>query len=437
MLRLFPRSLLRDRSQIHHFVPLVLLVFAGEIIFALPFHIPRYFRPGFLDVFALSNSELGDIFAFYGVTAMICYFPGGPLADRFSARKLMSAALLATAVGGLLLLTGPDAEGIRWLFAYWGITTILLFWAAMIKAARQIGGEHTQGIAFGLLDGGRGLVAATAASVAVALFAYLLPVTLVSDTSSSSGDTRRNALQAVIIYYSLLTAVAGILIYRYFPEDTGSQHWRNPHPLSSALRLLINPRIWLQGVVVVCAYCGYKGLDNYGLYAFQILQLSEVDAAAFTAAAAFLRPVAAIAAGLLADRFQPSRVITLAFGLAAASYGLMLLSPAYTGISLMIANLSISAAAMFAIRGIYFALIHECQMPRNATGVAVGTISMLGFTPDIFFAPLAGRLLDRAPGVAGYHAYFLLLGAFAIIGIAASMALRVLNARNESVNREA
>ena len=46
------------------------------------------------------------------------------------------------------------------LYAYWGVTTILLFWAAMIRATREWGGASQQGRAFGILDGGRGAVAA-------------------------------------------------------------------------------------------------------------------------------------------------------------------------------------------------------------------------------------------------------------------------------------
>ena len=47
------------------------LVIAGEMIFGLPFHIARFFRPTFLDVFNFSNTQLGDVFAVYGITAMV------------------------------------------------------------------------------------------------------------------------------------------------------------------------------------------------------------------------------------------------------------------------------------------------------------------------------------------------------------------------------
>ena len=75
------------------------LILAGEVIFSLPFHIPRFFRPNMLEVFQLSNTSLGDIFAVYGVVALLAYFPGGTIADRFPPRILMCLSLAATGLG--------------------------------------------------------------------------------------------------------------------------------------------------------------------------------------------------------------------------------------------------------------------------------------------------------------------------------------------------
>ncbi len=69
---------------------IISLVIASEMIFSLPFHVIRYFRITLLDVFQTSNAKLGDAFAIYGIIAMISYFPSGIIADKFSARKLMS-----------------------------------------------------------------------------------------------------------------------------------------------------------------------------------------------------------------------------------------------------------------------------------------------------------------------------------------------------------
>src|SRR5690349_21693729 len=81
------------------------LVVAGEAVFALPFHIARYFRPTLLAVFGFTNTELGEAMAAYGVVAMLAYFPGGLLADRFTARSLVTISLLLTAAGGVYMTT--------------------------------------------------------------------------------------------------------------------------------------------------------------------------------------------------------------------------------------------------------------------------------------------------------------------------------------------
>jgi len=125
----------------HKWLTIFCLIVAGETIFGLPFHVIRYFRPTLLEVFNLTNTQIGDAIAIYGVTAMICYFPSGVIADRFSARKLMSISLFATALGGVWMVTIPNKIELSLIYGFWGITTILLFWSAMLRATREWGGK--------------------------------------------------------------------------------------------------------------------------------------------------------------------------------------------------------------------------------------------------------------------------------------------------------
>ena len=141
-------------------ITLVSLIIAGEAIFFLPFVLARIFRPTLLVVFDISNTELGIWFSIYGIVAMISYFFGGTLADRFQVRYLMAFALWFTSVGGLIMSFIPPSGTMKALYAFWGFTTICLFWAAMIRATREWGGAGFQGRAFGWLEGGRGAVAA-------------------------------------------------------------------------------------------------------------------------------------------------------------------------------------------------------------------------------------------------------------------------------------
>lgn len=395
------------------------LVFAGEIIFSLPFHITRFFRYTFLEVFGFSNAELGDIFAVYGILAMLAYFPGGAIADHFSARKLMSLSLLATAIGGLLMAQVPGFWAMAILFGYWGLTSILLFWAALIKTTREWGGEAKQGAAFGILDGGRGLIAAITATIAVWLLALLLP----TDLETLTPAVREYALQSVIYFYSFMTLLAAILVWFIIPHSDMKAVARVPvwQGMADVIR---KPVVWLQAIIIICAYSAYKALDNYGLYAQVAFNLNELEAAEFVTNGAYLRPIAAIIAGFIVDRFVASRVIAIFFVVLATSYALLGFAPVSGfAVHYLYANIIVTFVTVFGIRGVYFALIEETKINRKVTGTAVGLISVIGFTPEVYFASIAGRLLDAAPGIAGHQHVFLMLAGFAVIGIMATVLL--------------
>ena len=193
---------------------LLALIISGEAIFILPFVLARVFRPTVLEVFDLSNLELGFIFSVYGIVAFFAYVLGGPLADKYNARMLIVIALISTSVGGLFLASIPSYTGMKFLFGFWGMTTILLFWAALIRATRELGGEKFQGIAFGFLDGGRGLVSALIGTMTVVVFAYFLPLDIELSTSSE----RTYALQRVIYFMVVFIVVVSITVFYLLPS---------------------------------------------------------------------------------------------------------------------------------------------------------------------------------------------------------------------------
>jgi nitrate/nitrite transporter NarK len=400
------------------------LVVAGEAIFGLPFVMVRIFRPTVLDVFGLSNTDLGAMFSLYGLVAMASYFPGGPLADRFPARRLMTAALLATAAGGLVYATLPERPTLMGLYAAFGLTTILLFWAAMLRATREWGGDDAQGRAYGFLDGGRGLVAAVIATLSVGLFSQMLP-----DPETASLEVRRAAMRSTILYFTAGTAIAAALVWALVPERETSASPGLRIDRRQVGRVLRKPTLWLQAVIVVCAYVGYKSTDDLSLLARDALGYDDVEAAALGTAVFWVRPVAAAGAGLLADRLGGSRVIGVCFLLLTAFGAAVALASGLGVAWLLWAAVLSTAAFLYALRGVYFAVFDEGHVPVELTGTAVGVVSVIGYTPDIFMGPVMGALLDGAPGVAGHQHVFWLISASAAVGAVATWAFREVAAR--------
>ena len=402
-------------------LPILALIFAGEAIFFLPFVIPRIFRPTVLAVFEINNTQLGAFFSLYGIIALVSYLIGGPLADRFAPSKLISVALFLTAAGGVCLVLFPFSSTMLWLYGFWGMTTILLFWAALLRTTRIIGGE-TQGLAFGLLDGGRGLIGAVAASIGVWIFSYFIQ----TDLSDLQAADRRQAFIKVILFFVILVILAGVFVY--FSLRSFDKVKANTKPkiqYKDVLRVMKLPQVRFQAIIILCAYCGYKATDDFSLLAQDVLGYDEVQAASVGTLGFWIRPIAAIAAGYLADKVSSSKMIMYCFALMSLSSLLLSYSMEHLNIAVwIIFVIMTSSAGVYALRGLYFAIMEELEVPLSFTGTAIGVVSIIGFTPDIFMGPLMGFLLDRSPGVDGHRHLFLFLFAIAFVGFVSSVLCR-------------
>lgn len=391
------------------------LVVAGEAIFMLPFVLARVFRPTLLAVFEITNLQLGTFFSVYGVVAMAAYLFGGPLADRFAPAKLMAVALFTTALGGLYMTTIPNPAEMKLLYGFWGITTILLFWAGMIKATRRLGGEEVQGLAFGVLDGGRGLVSAIMGSSAVFLLAWFLP----TDIRSATLPQRTEAFTHVIQFVSALVFVMSVIVWFVLPKKRAvPSKTANPLSFSGLRSVLKMPAVWLQSLLIICAYSGYKVTDDFSLLAQDMLNFDEVDAAKVGTISLWMRPIAAIGAGFLADKLSPSKMMYSGFGFTLLGGILIGFGFANASIAWLVFLAIVSTClGVFALRGLYFAIMQEAEIPLAVTGTAVGIASIVGYTPDIFMGPIMGVLLDNSPGATGHQHVFLLLAGFSVAGL--------------------
>ena len=404
------------------------LIVAGEAIFTLPYHVTRFFRPTVLEVFGLSATELGVAQAAYGVVAMAAYALGGPLADRYPARKLLAGSLWLTACGGLYLATFPGYYGAMFIWGFFGLSTILFFWAALIKATRAWGGNAEQGLAYGVLDGGRGLLAAILASVGVLVFSLAFP----DGYEAASMSDKRDALQQIILGYTVVTAATGVLVWFSLRGLSDSLPLGRPALFGHFWEVLRIPAVWLQTVVLVCAYTSYKAFDQYALFAVRGHGIDELDAAQIITVGAWTRPVAALLLGLLGDRFGASRMAAVCFILLIASHGFFAFTGAALGtISVILANTVVTGIAIYGLRSLYFALFQEGQIPMAITGTAIGVVSVIGYTPDIYVAAVAGYLIDRSPGLPGFQHMFLGLLVTAIIGAVAAWAFHRLPSQTQ------
>ena len=404
------------------FYLILLIILAGEAIFILPFVLSRIFGITFLEVFELSNYQQGVCFSVYGIVALISYLFGGSLADRYKPNVLISLALILTAIGGFTLATYPSYAILVSIYGFWGFTTIFLFWSAMIKATRVWGGHTNQGKAFGFLDGGRGLVAAGIGTIGILIYDYLVG----EDLKSTTIEERKSAFNIVIITSSFIITGIGVLVFFFlkFKPTGDATVYSNSNKINLGDLIAVSklPSVLWLSLIILCAYVGYKMTDNYALYASTVMKFDNIQSTKIATVLLYLRPLVGVVIGFLADRTNPSKwmilgFVTMVLGSILFSSGLITEGfYAFFFISLLTTVLGV-----YAVRVLYFAVLEEGHIPLALTGTAVGVISFVGYTPDIFFGLIKGYLLDQNNNIIGHQHVFMVFGAFALLGLIASI----------------
>jgi MFS family permease len=395
---------------------------AAESIYILPYVLARVFRPTFLDVFNLTNLELGGLFSTYGTVAFFSYLYGGVLADRYSPRKLLSISLIFTSLGGLIMMTYPSYFIMQLLFAYWGFTTVFIFWAPMLKATRAIGGVKMQGKTFSFLDGGRGIVASSIGLIGVLIFSILIT----KDVSSLTLSEKQEVFKYVIGASSLIVFIIGIVVYTYLKIELKDDE--KIGNIKSLIKLTKLKSVWLISFIILCAYMGYKITDVYSLYASEVMLFDEINAARVGALQQYLRPIVCISVAFFTDK--NGNINNILIGFFVMMLGSILFASGLIRVSmnmLFFISLIIVATGTYAIRGLYFSVLKDGKIPYILSGTAIGLISMVGYSPDIFATPLYGYLLDNYPGIKGHQYVYLLLFISSIFGIYVSLKFKKLN----------
>ena len=399
---------------------ITLLILSGELIYLLPYVLPRIFRPTFLEVFNLNNLQLGSLFSVYGIIALLSYVYGGVISDKFQPKKLMSYSLFFTSFGGLVLASYPSYFVLQILYGYWGFTTVFLFWGAMIKATRVWGGTDNQGQAFGFLDGGRGLVAASMGSLGILIFS----VFLINDIELTSLTERKEAFRYVILFSSFMIFLTGLWVL--FFMDSNQKDQKNnvisSNSFSNIKTVLKIQSVWLIMIIIISAYVGYRVTDIYSLYASDVMFFNQIEAANVSSLQLYLRPLVCILIAMLADKssyiyFIVFGFVTMLIGSTIFAFGIVQLNMNFV----FYLSLIIVATGTYAIRALYFSIMQEGRIPLVLTGTAVGLISVVAYTPDIFAPPIFGYFLDKYPGLLGHQYVFTISVLFSILGLLASI----------------
>ncbi|MDQ7095144.1 MFS transporter [Desulfosporosinus sp. PR] len=408
-------------KSLKKWVRLAILCIGAGMIYQLPLLQMTYYKP-LQAALKLTNEQLGFLTSTYGLVAMFCYFPGGWLADHVSSRKLLAISYVATGLGGFYLATYPSYQLTILLYGYWGVTAILTYWPALIKATRDLGDSSEQGRLFGFLEGGRGLASTFVGMAILFVFAKLGEGVL--------------GLSWVINLYALMCVAAGILTWLLFEDlrlsETSESLW------AGVIRAIKMPVVWIIGVIIFCTYTMFAGQSYLTPYVTDIFGASVSLAALLGLVRTYaLQTLGAPVGGIIVDKVgSATKIIVCGFIVMLISLGLFLLIPGKPNLLvLVIINMIVLGLIVYVMRGIYYATVDEVKIPSSFTGAAVGLASLIGFLPDAFIYPLFGRWMDSHAGIAGYKIIFTYLTVIGAIGLVfAVILLGMIKSKNVAKN---
>ncbi|MFJ3468515.1 nitrate/nitrite transporter [Pseudomonas sp. NPDC090201] len=412
-----PAASVAKSDKATRYLQLMLLVLAAGAIYPI-LYLRQVYQTTMLEVFQINHSELGYLYSMLGTIFLISYLPSGWLADRIAPRFLIFFSLVATGALGLWYSTVPSMTGLMIIFGCWGLTTGLTFWASVLKRVKMIAQHSEQGRFFGILDGGRGLVEALLATVALGLFAYAI---------GTGGQTAAEGFRHVVYLYSFICIGLGcLLVMVKDPKSVAAEASATDekHNLFKDLATLVKiPELWLVTAIVFCGYHIFWATYSFSDY-LQGSGMTAVMAGTITTIKLWMRPVGGIGGGWLGDKYSNISVLIVALALATLAMAGLVVFPAFNNLGLLVVTVIFIGLMTYAIRGLYWAILDTCNIPLRITGLAIGIVSVVGYLPDTFIPLINGYLTEHYPGAAGYQLYFSYIAFVGLIGTLAALTLR-------------
>ena len=379
-----------NKAFIKKYGTLLLLATGAGIIFQLPYIRETFYVP-IQNAMNLSNAQMGLLSSGYATMSLFSYFIGGIIADKFSARKLLTFSFIATGALGLWFSTFPGYTISRVIFVLMGISTIITYWSACIKATRMLGTEEEQGRLFGLQEGLRGIMNA------LLVFGMTAAFTHFADEVAGAS--------AAIKVCSIVVIIIGILNFIFIEDTKKEENSESFIDVTKGMfKVLLIPRVWLLVAIVFTAYSVYGLIAYATTFAQKFYGLSAASAATLGGIRYLIQGAGGIVGGFLADKLKSRFKVIIGgcIGLA-LSFGLFIVVPSKASLCVMVvANFFVGLFFIYAVRSQYFAVHDDAGIPLNMSGRVSGIASCLGYTPDIFMYTLVGSWMDNY-GRTGYN----------------------------------
>jgi MFS family permease len=402
-----------NQEKSRRYFQFLLVVLAAGAIFPV-IYLRTNYQETMLQVFNMTLPQLNNIYSVLGMVFVVGYFPSGLLSDKFSAKKLLGISLFGTALGGFWFAQVPSYSSVLIIFSLWGFFSVFTFWSSHMKIVKLLAKGNEEGRFFGILDGGRGVVEAVLASVAIMVFSRILG-------GSLELLDKRAALVGVIYMYSAVLLVTSILIMIFVEDDKkilAANNVTAPKLNMADLKSLFkNKYVYLHGAIIFMGYAVFWTVYYLGGFMETNIGVDPVSVATLMVVVLWMRPVGGIIGGFLADKFGKTPVQMGSLLGAALCLLAIAMLPATAGVTVFYGLVVLTGIFLYAIRGTYWSLLGDCKINPAIIGTAIGVISFIGYLPDIILPQFNSFLFTTFGDAGGYNAYFIASAVIGVVGV--------------------
>lgn len=370
-----------------------------------------------VDVWGLTNTQIGLAFTFYAIAQTLGYFVSMYIADRFSKKLLLPIGLIGVGACGIYLVTLPSYLGFYITFAFLAIFGEVIYWPSLLKAVRLLGDKEQQGRLFGFLEAGRGIVDVIIAFGALYVF-----------SAFGQGEA---GLKAGIWYYTIVSIAIGVITYFLVDNDdkikAENVEEANKEVFKGIWWVLKDVNTWLAAFVIFFVYSAYTGLTYFIPFMKTIYALPAIYVGAYGIINQYgLKLFGGIIGGTLSDKVfhSPLKYLRITFIIAAlAIIGFAFLPHQHINILLGMTITLLVGAIIFTQRAVFFAPMEEIQTPREHAGSAMALGCLIGYMPSMFGYAIYGHMIDTYSGMQGFRYVFFIMAGFSICGFIVSQVL--------------
>jgi sugar phosphate permease len=390
------------------YLQVIVLALSASVIYSAPY-LRQLFKTSLLEAFSLTEIQLANLSSTYAIACIICYIPGGWLADKVAPRKLVIISLFASAGTYVWYASIPGYSSLLIIYGLWGVIGVGLLWSAMLKQVRLLAGAEEQGRLYGTLEGTRGLFEAILLTVATFVFGLFL--------------SRKTGMINVIWLYVGFSALLGfVLMFVKGPGDKDEQGPSSALKFTDFLLIVKEPSVWLMCIIVSAVYHLFWASIEFPSFAETGgFGMPLAAATALGTAKIWMRPFGGILGGMIGDKITNVKLMMYLFlGGVATCMFLALMSTTAENTWMLWVFIFPFGMLIYAARGVMWAMLYDCPIPKSMTGTAIGFISIVGYSPDAYVPQVNSYLLSNYSTSTGYQLFFAYVAFASLIGFIAS-----------------